>query len=138
MKIGSAFAGNACHAWGYDSKGPVTRADKSLGAKTGNTSQPVSAEHFGFNYDDIDNRNWASVAENVTANYTASFLNQYSGITAGNATESPVHDAGGNLVVDSTPLYTWEPERGGPALGGDNYDITYRGLRGRGANTSGI
>jgi len=110
VKTGSAFAANAFHAWGYDSKGQVTSANKYLGTNTGNTSQPVNAEHFGFNYDNIGNRNWASVAGNTTANYTASLLNQYSAITSGNTTETPVHDADGNLVEDAGYLYSWDGE----------------------------
>ena len=110
VKTGSAFAANAFHAWGYDSKGQVTSANKYLGTNTGNTSQPVNAEHFGFNYDNIGNRNWASVAGNTTANYTAGLLNQYSSITSGNTTENPVHDADGNLIEDAGYLYSWDGE----------------------------
>ena len=110
VKTGSAFAANAFHAWGYDSKGQVTSANKFLGTNTGNTSQPVNSEHFGFNYDNIGNRNWASVAGNVTANYTAGLSNQYSGIISGNTTENPVHDADGNPIEDADYLYTWDAE----------------------------
>jgi len=110
VKTGSAFAANAFHSWGYDSKGQVTSASKFLGTNTGNTSQPVNSEHFGFNYDNIGNRNSASVAGNVTANYTAGLVNQYTAIASGNTTENPVHDADGNLIEDAGYYYAWDSE----------------------------
>jgi len=110
VKTGSAFAANAFHAWGYDSKGQVTSANKYLGTSTGNTSQPVNAEHFGFGYDNIGNRLTASVAGNTTANYSSNTLNQYTAISSGNLTENPVHDADGNLVEDANYYYSWDAE----------------------------
>jgi RHS repeat-associated protein len=90
--------------YGYNSKGEVVSGVRHSAGGT-----PVPGQSFGYNFDNIGNRNFATVNSGSTS-YIANKLNQYTAITGTSGTIAPQHDADGNLTSDGTWTYAWDGE----------------------------
>ena len=64
---------------------------------------------FGYVYDSIGNRRWATNNAAVTE-YLANELNQYLSVTSVSSVVSLSYDSDGNLTNDGTFAYTWDAE----------------------------
>jgi len=68
---------SAFNLYGYNSRSEVITGDRYWGANLNDTSDPVSGQSYGYQYDNIGNRQTANRGTS-TENYTANNLNQYS------------------------------------------------------------
>jgi RHS repeat-associated protein len=90
--------------YGYNTKGEVVSGVRHSAGGT-----PVPGQSFGYNFDNIGNRKFATVDSGSTS-YIANKLNQYTAITGTSGTIAPQHDADGNLTSDGTWTYAWDGE----------------------------
>jgi hypothetical protein len=119
---GTAFAASAFNLYGYNDRGEVTDARRYLGTDTSDTSSPVSAQDWEYEYDSIGNRESRTVAQGTPTTYTANQLNQYT--ATADPAEAFSFDTDGNMTGDGTWDYTWNAanrltaaEPGTPATG---------------------
>ncbi len=118
VTTGTAFAQSMQYQYRYNEKGEVIAGDRYQGTDLLNPGPAIPTDTFAYRYDDIGNR--IEVGRGVPAapllkeDYSANLLNQYTGITSqisnSQITDSPVHDADGNLVSDARWTYTWNAE----------------------------
>ena len=80
---GSAFAQASFDAFEYNKRSEVTGSDRYLGTAPTDTSEPVVADVFAYDFDPIGNRLSASIA-GVSESYATNELNQY--LSAGTKT----------------------------------------------------
>lgn len=105
VQSGSAFAQASLDAFEYNTRSEVIGSDRYLGIDPTDTSNPVVADVFAYDFDPIGNRLSASIA-GVSESYTTNELNQYT--SAGPKTLA--HDADGNLISDGNRNFTWTAE----------------------------
>ena len=103
-------------SYSYDTLGrPLTRSTKRSGQTVNDsfgyntrselTSATVNGSPYGYDYDNIGNRNTATEGEEVTA-YTANELNQYTAV----GDFAPTFDAAGNQTLVKTATGIWSVE----------------------------
>lgn len=108
----------ASRAYTYDTLGrPLTRSTARNGqtvndsfvhnSRSEMSSAPVNGTTYGFDYDNIGNRETATESE-ITTNYTANELNQYTSIQE-NEDDAfvPTFDADGNQILVKTATGIW-------------------------------
>jgi YD repeat-containing protein len=105
---GTAFAASAFSLYGYNDRGEVADARRYLGTDTSDTSSPVSAQDWEYEYDSIGNRESRTVAQGTPTTYTANQLNQYT--ATADPAEAFSFDTDGNMTGDGTWDYTWNAE----------------------------
>jgi RHS repeat-associated protein len=115
VNTGAAFPQASHFAYQYNDKGEVTQGRRFQGSDPAHPGAPIPDETFAYAFDDIGNRKTATTLAatgqpGVTSvSYTSNLLNQYTSIAA-QVTNSPVHDADGNLTDDGRWQYTWNAE----------------------------
>ena len=98
-RSGSVFATPDTIAYGYNDRSEVISAVSNVDA----------AYHYSYSFDPIGNRIAASL-QGKAWSYTANALNQYTGLTVGNATETPTYDADGNMTLRNGWTQNWNGE----------------------------
>lgn len=114
----------------YDSLGRVSARTRTRGNGTPRedtfgynprselTSATLGSDNYAYAFDNIGNRATATVAiansESQVSNYSTNNLNQYTGISLGDAVSSPLqYDADGNATLFRTSTGTWAIEYNG-------------------------
>ena len=73
------------------------------------TEATMGTNVFGYVYDSIGNRRWATNNAAVTE-YLANELNQYTNILEGAASSAPEYDADGNMISCGAWTFEWDAE----------------------------
>ena len=120
VNTGSAFpsaSGGLFSLFSYNDRSELTASRRYNGTDIGDTSSPVLARHYSFDYDDIGNREEYEGEYPVeTTTYETNGLNQYDDIdgfsyTNGNPTNVTLtHDEDGNCTFDGVWELTWDAE----------------------------
>ena len=102
-KSGTMMAASENLAYGYNARSELTSA----------VSDTDANYNYAYAFDHIGNRATEAVAiansESQVSNYSANNLNQYTGISTGEAVSSPLqYDADGNATLVQTFTGTWQ------------------------------
>ena len=137
VNTGSAFGhSGAFSLYDYNGYGELIDAARYEGVDTGDTSSPVTGEHFAYDYDTIGNRETYAVDGGTPIEYTPNTLNQYTSTT--NPSETFSYDADGNMTADGAMTFVWDGENrlievypSSPSSGdkGVQFDYDYLGRR---------
>jgi RHS repeat-associated protein len=105
---GTVFGDPSFNAFDYNARGEVTQSKRFAGT-VADPGTENTAEDRDYAFDPIGNRKTSNVGNSATPRaYTANQLNQYTALTQ--PSQSPTHDADGNLTGDGTWTYTWDAE----------------------------
>ena len=110
---GSAFGHSGEFSlYDYNGYGELVDAARYAGTDTGDTSSPVTGEHFTYDYDTIGNRETYAVDGGTPIEYTPNTLNQYTKTVQGTTDplETFAYDDDGNMTADGTWEYVWDAE----------------------------
>ncbi len=98
---GTVFGDPSFNDFDHNTRGEVTQSKRFAGT-VANPGAENTAEGFDYAFDPIGNRQTSNVGN------SANPLNQYAALTQ--PTQSPTHDADGNLNADGTWTSTWDAE----------------------------
>jgi len=102
---GSAFTQSNFNKWLYNDRSELIDGKKYLGTDPSDLSNLVTSYDYGFNYDNIGNRQTSTSSESSTF-YTSNSLNQYTAVN----TETPTYDDDGNMLTNSGWTYEWDAD----------------------------
>ncbi|MCG8406928.1 MAG: hypothetical protein MI923_17155 [Phycisphaerales bacterium] len=108
VRTGVAFGDHHFDLWGYNNRNEIIDSSRYLGTDPGDTSNPVTAKHYDYTYDNIGNREDYTVAGGTPTTYASNNLNQYAAIA--NPSESFTYDRDGNMETDGWLRYLWDAE----------------------------
>jgi len=95
QRLDTLPAGPSTNAFGYNARSELTAA-------------LMGTNNYGYCYDPIGNREWATNNQELTT-YLANSLNQYTNIVDG-VTNNPTYDSDGNLLTCGGWTYAWDAE----------------------------
>ena len=126
---GEAFTQDAFNLFEYNDKNELIQSLRYLGNDISNTNSPVPSEARRYQYDEIGNREEAEESQtgqpdHTLTTYLPNNLNLYLQITENGATNTPTHDADGNMTSEGMWNHSWNgknrlvvsEEKGSPAL----------------------
>ncbi|MCK5803822.1 MAG: RHS repeat-associated core domain-containing protein, partial [Lentisphaeria bacterium] len=99
VMTGDEFDTDVFNHYAYSDRSELTAANRYNGTDITDTSSPVTAYDYDFDYDPIGNRKTRAVA-GTTTTYTTDQLNQYTAVTS---LTNPTYDPDGNMTLLPSP-----------------------------------